>query len=81
MFTFRALQAFVGSFFGRGNGSVLLDELHCTGRENNVDNCGSRGWYSSDCNHDEDAGIACLGKNTFFFPSSCTFTFQVFPVL
>lgn len=60
------MQAFGGSYFGHGNGAVLLDELSCTGHEKSVDNCASTGWYKSDCDHTEDAGVACLGKQTNF---------------
>lgn len=61
---FRALQAFGGSYFGHGNGSILLDDLICTGHEKSVDNCRSGGWYKSNCGHSEDAGVACVGKDT-----------------
>lgn len=72
-FLISALQYFVNSYFGRGNGSVLLDELSCSGHEKTLDNCGSSGWYISDCDHTEDAGVACESKLTEF-SSSNTFT-------
>ncbi|XP_052063048.1 scavenger receptor cysteine-rich domain superfamily protein-like [Mytilus californianus] len=57
-----ALQVFQQSHFGQGNGSIMLSRLHCTGHEKSVDNCGSEGWYKHNCDHREDAGVACLGN-------------------
>ena len=51
------------SYFGRGNGTVLLNELQCNGEETNVVNCTHPGIavvYSS-CNHGTDAGVECPG--------------------
>lgn len=64
MMYFSALQAFQKSHFGQGNGSIMLSNLHCTGHETSVDNCGSGGWFNTNCDHVEDAGVACLGKTT-----------------
>ncbi|CAC5357498.1 DMBT1 [Mytilus coruscus] len=56
----RAINAFSNAYFGHGNGSVLLSNVHCSGTEDHIDNCGSSGWYVSSCRHDNDAGVACL---------------------
>lgn len=58
------MQAFRGAHFGKANGSVMIGYLHCTGNETNIDNCNSGGWYRTNCYHSQDAGVACLGKNT-----------------
>ncbi|VDI76666.1 Hypothetical predicted protein [Mytilus galloprovincialis] len=58
----RAVQAFTGAHFGKANGSVPLDYLHCTGNETNIDNCSSDGWYRTNCYHSQDAGVACLSS-------------------
>ncbi|KAL2079923.1 hypothetical protein ACEWY4_023716 [Coilia grayii] len=44
--------------FGPGSGSILLDELNCTGHEGNLWECpAQRG--TDDCGHKEDAGVIC----------------------
>ena len=46
-----------GAFFGQGQGSILLDDVACTGNESRLVNCS----YDSTpfCSHYEDAGIIC----------------------
>ncbi|VDI69553.1 deleted in malignant brain tumors 1 protein, partial [Mytilus galloprovincialis] len=56
----RAIQAFSNAHFGHGNGSSMLYNVHCSGNEDHLDSCGSNGWFSSTCTHDNDAGVACL---------------------
>lgn len=43
------------SGFGRGTGTIFLDDLQCNGDEDSLINC----VQMSDCNHDEDAGVIC----------------------
>jgi hypothetical protein len=53
------------AFFGQGSGSILLDDLTCTGNEQSLLNCSSRGntfLFPSDCDHSEDAGVRCQGR-------------------
>ncbi|VDI36800.1 deleted in malignant brain tumors 1 protein [Mytilus galloprovincialis] len=47
-----------------GSGSIMLDELACTGYENDIAQCKSNGWYTNDCHHTEDVGVACNFKTT-----------------
>ena len=50
--------------FGHGSGSILLDDLDCTGNEDSVVQCKHRGWGVSNCEEDgaehEWLGITCL---------------------
>ena len=53
------------AYFGHGNGSILLDNVGCTGRETRLLDCqnyGGVGLYSLNCGHDDDAGVRCNGK-------------------
>ncbi|XP_063437480.1 deleted in malignant brain tumors 1 protein-like isoform X1 [Mytilus trossulus] len=59
----RAIQAFSNAHFGHGNGSSMLYNVHCSGHEDHLDSCGSNGWFSSTCTHDNDAGVACLDSD------------------
>ncbi|XP_053908288.1 deleted in malignant brain tumors 1 protein-like [Cuculus canorus] len=49
--------------FGQGTGHIWLDDLSCTGDEDNLSQCQARPWGESNCNHEEDAGVVCSGAN------------------
>ncbi|XP_038074969.1 scavenger receptor cysteine-rich domain superfamily protein-like [Patiria miniata] len=54
-----ALRATQGGSFGRGNGSIHLDNVECTGLENNLLSCQHNGIGDHNCAHGEDAGVVC----------------------
>ena len=48
--------------FGQGNGSILLDDLMCSGHEDSLLDCLSEDSIGShDCTHSEDAAVRCDG--------------------
>ena len=49
------------AYFGRGNGSIWIDNLSCTGHERSIFDCEYSGWGLHDCSHSEDAGVECSG--------------------
>uniref|UniRef100_A0A2K6ENV9 Lysyl oxidase homolog n=1 Tax=Propithecus coquereli TaxID=379532 RepID=A0A2K6ENV9_PROCO len=56
--------------YGPGTGRIWLDNLGCTGTEQSVTECASRGWGNSDCTHDEDAGVICKDQRLPGFKDS-----------
>ena len=48
--------------FGQGSGSILLDDVTCTGSELTLASCGHLGiGVTRSCSHSEDAGVRCTG--------------------
>ena len=47
------------AYFGQGSGNIVLDDVDCTGREDNLISCRHNGIGVSDCTHYEDAGVVC----------------------
>ncbi|MBN3326625.1 DMBT1 protein, partial [Atractosteus spatula] len=57
-----AVSAIGNSSFGRGNGTIWLDEVNCTSSELHLWDCCHSGLNQSDCVHKEDAGVICTGS-------------------
>ncbi|KAJ8306645.1 hypothetical protein KUTeg_017190, partial [Tegillarca granosa] len=60
--------------FGRGTGKILLDDVHCTGSETDINDCSHQPWGQSNCDHSEDAGVQCSANVVFTATMSSTTT-------
>ena len=57
-------------YYGEGSGGiVVLTNRGCDGGETNILNCDlqSLSASNSDCSHNEDVGVECLGLYIFYF--------------
>ncbi|XP_062993640.1 deleted in malignant brain tumors 1 protein-like [Elgaria multicarinata webbii] len=52
-----------GAHFGRGSGSIWLDDINCKGTEDVLQECRANRQGNS-CNHGEDAGVVCSESST-----------------
>ena len=42
---------------------VLLDQVHCTGKEDSIFQCAHHGWNMHRCYHGQDVAIRCIGPD------------------
>lgn len=70
-----------GGAFGGAPSSVhiWMDNVNCTGYENNIDECRFNGWGIHDCSHGEDAGVQCPSGTPILKTNvlSCIFLFHL----
>ena len=60
--TCEGARAYSSAFFGQGNGTILLDDVACSGTEAKLTTC-SYDPSTVDCSHGEDAGVRCDGES------------------
>ncbi len=54
-----------------GIGQIWLDNVHCTGSEENLISCYHNGWGSHNCRHNQDAGVECSSTGNIM--NYCTY--------
>ena len=60
---------------------IWLDDVSCTGRESNIDECDHSGWGQHNCVHHKDVGVRCYGMCLCFAPSKGKGPIQSFPLI
>ncbi|XP_056452107.1 deleted in malignant brain tumors 1 protein-like [Gadus chalcogrammus] len=55
----RVLSAPQWATFGPGQGPIGLDDVNCNGNESELTQCGHRGLWTHNCDHQWDAGVVC----------------------
>ena len=58
-------EALLNAHFGQGTGQIVLDDVQCSGSENQLLACTSAPilTVSSNCDHSDDAGVRCEGMH------------------
>uniref|UniRef100_A0A8B9IEW3 SRCR domain-containing protein n=1 Tax=Anser cygnoides TaxID=8845 RepID=A0A8B9IEW3_ANSCY len=59
----QAVSVYGWSYFGPGEGNILLDDVQCTGTESYLWDCPHAGWNKNDCGHNEDVGVICSAQS------------------
>ncbi|KAM4726831.1 scavenger receptor cysteine-rich domain-containing group B protein isoform 1-T4 [Anableps anableps] len=54
-----AIRAWGEAHFGPGTGTILLNNLKCSGTEASLQQCSHIAWNVHNCDHSEDAGVTC----------------------
>ncbi|CAG2195916.1 Hemicentin-1 [Mytilus edulis] len=49
----------LNNFVEDGTGTIMLDNVKCTGSESRLSYCPSKNWKDNDCSHSEDVGVFC----------------------
>lgn len=52
------------AYFGKGNGTIWLDDVTCSGNETKLMNCRHNGWEGHNCRHYEDVAVVCRMEGT-----------------
>lgn len=50
---------YTGAAYGRGCGSIFLDDLDCDGSESRLEHCFHRSICGNNCDHSQDVSVVC----------------------
>ena len=68
------------AYFGQGNGSILLDNVRCTGNETSIFSCPQNIIGYHNCYHSDDAGVVCLDESTITCQLLFVFIFSIYTI-
>ena len=56
--------AYANAYYGQGTGDIALENVACSGTENQILACPSNTIFDTSCSHSEDAGVKCEGMQS-----------------
>ena len=73
-----AVRALHGSDVPDGTGQIWLDDVKCTGSEQNLASCSHNGFGNENCAHGKYAGVECssIGNIILFFATRVVYMHQ-----
>ena len=67
LFSTDAVAAEMSAYFGKGFGTIWLDDVTCNGNEERLEDCSHPGWGTHNCAQSESAGVICTSKSYILF--------------
>ena len=61
------MEFYPGGTYGNVTGSILLDNIDCSGQEFSLSQCHSLGWNNHNCDQSEAVGISCISGELDWF--------------
>ncbi len=59
-----------GADYGKGNGTIWLNSVQCTGTEKSLFSCVHDGWRNHTCTSSNEANVSCIGPDGIILSSS-----------